>query len=217
MKSKNLLPKVIALDFDGVIVESCHIKRDAMNELFAPYRYSHPEILEYFESFPNLSRHEKFEHILTHFLPNEDKMARKKEWADTYSKATRNAVINCPFVEGAFEFLETFAKSSILYLASATPSDELTIIMRERKLDCFFKRIYGAPLNKAKVLEEIVATERISKTEILFVGDSVTDQQAADLAGIPFVGREADFQFPDKINCKNLFELRNLITQGAWQ
>ena len=32
----------------------------------------------------------------------------KKQWAEDYSRLTRQAVVECPFVSGAEEFLEQF-------------------------------------------------------------------------------------------------------------
>jgi phosphoglycolate phosphatase-like HAD superfamily hydrolase len=210
-------PKVIVLDFDGVVVESCYIKRVAMDDIFEKYRDTHPEILDYVSQHPNLSRHEKFEHILSRYLPHEDKEARIKEWVEQYAKNTRSAVIECEFVEGAEEFLKQFSRTAKLYLASATPQDELDLIMTGRNLTQYFKGVHGAPINKAMVIRAIMSNEGVKRHEILFVGDSPTDLHAAIDADVPFVGRERDFEFPNNIVCKNLKELKEMIEEGSWR
>jgi phosphoglycolate phosphatase-like HAD superfamily hydrolase len=48
---------------------------------------------------------------------------------------------------------------------------------------------YGSPRRKAESLELVVADARCVPSEVLFVGDTISDQRAAREAGVSFVGR----------------------------
>ncbi len=208
------IPKVIVLDFDGVVVESNDIKYSAFFNVFKEYSAELNTIMKYCIQNPSVDRFTKFDHIANNILKLQESGDLKKYWAAEYSRLTQKAVTECPFVPGAQEFLEQF-KNQSLYLASATPSAELNIIIENRKLKMFFKKIYGAPLNKANVLKEIQSLEQVQSEEMLFIGDSPSDQAAAQEAGIPFVGRAHDLPLSSQNTFDDLAQIKNYLLEGA--
>ncbi len=207
------LPKVIVLDFDGVIVESNEIKYSAFREVFKSYPQHMEEIIKYHKAYPAVDRYSKFNFIADNILKLSNSENIKKQWADDYSRLTRQAVVDCPFVFGALDFLEHFG-SDMLYLASATPSAELNIILEQRDLKKYFKKIYGAPLNKADVLKEIQKLENVLLEEMLFIGDSPSDQDAAIKANVPFIGRRSDSALTAQKLFGDLKQIQNYILTG---
>lgn len=208
------IPKVIVLDFDGVIVESNQIKHSAFRQVFERYGAHLDTIMRYHLQNPMIDRYSKFEHISKNILnlPNAEQV--KKHWAEEYIRLTRQAVVDCPFVSGAEDFLQKF-KNQNLYLASATPLAELLLITEKRDLKHFFKKIYGAPIKKAQVLKEIQEFEKTTPEEMLFIGDSPSDQSAAEEANIPFIGRDHDLPLSSDIKFADLFQITNYILGGT--
>ena len=94
-------------------------------------------------------------------------------------------------VDGAQEFLDTFRNKVQMFLVSATPHNELKKILKARLLTRYFKEIQGGPINKVEVLKKIISVKKISSDEMLYIGDSPEDLQAAKTLGIHFIGRKS--------------------------
>lgn len=214
--------KVIVLDFDGVIVESNDIKHQAFSEIFSAYPDHHKEIMAYHFAHNAVNRHEKFKHIMINILNEEYEIERAKKWALRFSELTRDKIINCPYVTGATEFIQCFYNNYPVYLASATPIDELKTILKGRNIFQYFAGVYGAPMNKKNMFDDIMKKEMIDVDEILYIGDSPEDYEIARILGCIFLARKSDYKFNDhKIKSfKNMLEIKdycmnNLMMRGC--
>ncbi len=187
--------KVIVLDFDGVIIESNHIKHNGFEKIFRPYANQFDQIWEYHLSHPATPRSEKFDFILANLLP-ELSPSIKSEWLQEFHELTYDAILQSSFVPGALEFLEKYSKMVPMYLASATPQETLNSILKFRELKRYFRKIFGAPSNKARILEQIVSGCSIPSRELLFIGDAMTDLLASQQAKTSFLGRDSGDPFP---------------------
>ncbi|MFH1283581.1 MAG: HAD-IA family hydrolase [bacterium] len=205
--------KIIVLDFDGVIVESNRIKHKAFARIFKVYPEYYSKIMSYHYSHNAVNRHEKFKYIIEHIFKRRYDPKLAVKWAKDFSDLTRKRIISCRCVEGALKFLRAFSKKYKLYLASATPIDELKIILKAKKLDRYFKIIYGAPVKKKLMFKEILRKEKVKPKEMLFIGDSEEDYKAAKELKIPFLARISDYKFKNyKINkFNNLTEIEEYI------
>ena len=117
-----------------------------------------------------------------------------------FSELTREAIVECPFVKGAKDFLEHIRAMFAVYLLSATPHSDLELILEARGLNDYFKTYCGAPIKKTETLKKIMMKEKASANEILFIGDSPEDQQSAKDLGIFFIGRKSDRDLNDTIH-----------------
>ena len=77
-------------------------------------------------------------------------------------------------------------------MVSATPQHNLDFIINKRDLGMYFEKVYGAPIDKGRVLREIISFENISSNNMLFIGDCPEDQKSADCLSINFIGRQSD-------------------------
>ena len=188
-------PKIIILDFDGVIVESNSIKDLAFDRLFRDEPKHHAEIMAYHLAHNAVDRHEKFRYIAECILHREPTTELLSQWALQFSKDTRQAIISCPFVPGAEDFLRKFHDKIPLYLASATPQDELDLIVKARKIRHYFVEVFGAPEKKRVMISKVLARESAAPEDCLFVGDSQEDWASAEEMGIGFIGRRGRSEF----------------------
>jgi phosphoglycolate phosphatase-like HAD superfamily hydrolase len=180
--------KIIVLDFDGVVVESNDIKHCAFSEMFRGCP-QHEEIMRYHFSHNHVCRQDKFKHILGNILGQSFQDADITVMAEKFSQLTRQKIIECPFVSGAEDFIAYFSPKVSLYVASATPMDELKIIMDARRLSGYFKGVYGAPIEKTKMFKYILAREEMAPADLLFVGDSKEDYDVAVRSGLQFIAK----------------------------
>jgi phosphoglycolate phosphatase-like HAD superfamily hydrolase len=178
--------RVVALDFDGVVVESVGLKLEAFKRLFSGHPRS-PEIWRYLEEQNGIDRFTKFRFIWTQMLGRRYDSEVEARLDSEFSGMVLEAVARCPFVAGAEAFLR--GTTLPLYVVSAMPLRELRLIVERRELADFFRGLYGSPGRKADQLREILAVEKAAASEMAFVGDSVGDRKAAAEAGVHFVGR----------------------------
>ena len=184
--------KVIILDFDGVIVESNDIKDRAFAKIFKKYPEHYEQMMAYHYAHNAVVRYEKFKYFVEDVLKVSDSSPLIGEFGKRFDDFTKLAIIQCPYVTGALEFLDFVYKKYPLYLVSATPHAELNEIVETRNLRKYFKQIFGAPQNKSVTIQQIMSIESILSKQTLFVGDSPEDLQTAESIGIQFIGRKSD-------------------------
>jgi phosphoglycolate phosphatase-like HAD superfamily hydrolase len=208
--------RAIILDFDGVIVESNQIKHTAFSELFSQFPQYHDEIMAYHLRNNAVDRHKKFRFIMESIMHETYSSDRAHAWSEQYSGMTRQKIIACPYVRGAEEFIRDLGRILPLFLASATPQDELNLILDERGMTGSFQGIYGAPLKKIKIFEEIARKSSLTPDEIIFIGDSREDFISARDFGCNFIGRISGYNFKDvPARCfQDLYEIKAYIIQN---
>lgn len=191
--------RLIAFDFDGVLVESVRIKSNAFETLYRSFGDSVVKrVREHHLANGGMPRKEKIRLYHEQFLGQTLSEAEIDEWCDRFSSIVKESVIRCPSVAGAEEALNairlTDAKVAVI---SATPEPELKEIIRGRGWERFFDRVYGFPIDKVSAMRDFREHFGPSPVEI-YIGDSESDGQAARKAGFRFIARqnpEAPVQF----------------------
>ena len=206
--------KVIALDFDGTLVESNNIKDRAFESIFCEWPEHTETMMRWHLTHDSIERGEKFRYFVEEVLalPGQNDLIEKL--SSRFGQLTKEAIIECPYVKGAHEFLEYIRNRVSVYLVSATPQLDLDQIIKARGLGGYFKDVYGAPTKKDETLKNIILLEKVSVDEILFIGDSPEDQQSAKNIGINFIGMQSERKlvknenniFPDFLRIKKYTE-----------
>lgn len=78
-----------------------------------------------------------------------------------------------------------------LYIISATPTEEMRVIVEKRSLSKYFKDVLGSPTTKGQWVKEIIIN-RYAQNEVVFIGDALSDYRAATENCIKFIGRISD-------------------------
>lgn len=187
----------VVLDFDGVILESVDIKTDVFRELFSGYPDKVDAILEYHLTHNGISRIIKLRHIFETFLGIPYTPELEQKTVARFSQLAFERVVQCPFVPGALEFLQRFANVWPLYVASASPHEELVRVIPARKLDGFFAGVFGHPTPKSSVIAQAIAAHKVAPVQLLYIGDSQQDLKVAREAGVAFIGRRNKEPLPE--------------------
>jgi len=212
--------KAIIFDFDGVIIESMDIKARAFAHLFKAWPEHVDKIVAFHLKHGGLSRFEKFEWIYNDLLHQSLSSSHKAELGKQFSEYVYQAVLECPFVDGAVEFLNKYYQSLSLFIVSGTPHGELLSIIEERGLKKYFVEIFGAPRKKDVLNRAILQKYKLSTKETIAIGDSIDDYEGAVKTEIAFIGRvNDDNPFKDlkvKVLIKNLFDLDKIINEKKY-
>ena len=197
--------KAIIFDFDGVIVDSTQIKSDAFRELFSMYPQGE-EIVDYHCKNGGISRFVKFRYIYKNIL--------KKEWKESYtiklgkqfSNFVVKKIITAPLIPGVEKFLTANYKVFNFFIASGTPERELRTIAKNKKVDSYFKGIYGSPKTKDRIIQNIMKHYCYSSQEIIFIGDAMTDRIAASKTKTYYIELDKGLNF-------NVSKFKNILNQ----
>jgi len=186
--------KLIVLDCDGVILETASVKSRAFGRLFEKYgEEAKCKVVDYHLAHGGVSRFEKFAWFYREVLGKNITDKEKEELGRLFSQCCFEEVINASVVPGAIEFISSYHNKIPLYVASGTPYGELIEVLEAKNLIRFFKDVYGSPPGKTEILADIVHRAGVSPNEVLMVGDSSTDLEAAQSVGTLFYGRGSVF------------------------
>lgn len=177
-------------DFDGVVLDSLHVKTAAFARMFTKYG---PEIekavVDYHLANGGVSRFEKFKYYYQHLLKRSISDQELDALGEEFSGLVLEEVIESPFVPGALETLQGLSQKGIpSYVVSGTPEEEVRHIVSVRKLSRFFVEVHGSPRKKAEILADILLRKGYEPCRCLFLGDAMTDYEAAQSVGTRFLG-----------------------------
>lgn len=181
-------PAVFVFDCDGVLLESVGVKTQAFATLFGDYPAHCDAIVQYHIKNGGLSRHVKIRHILSVILGEAADETRVAELSERFGSLVADGVRSCHIVPGTLRLLDQIAAYP-LFVISGTPHDELHDVLHARGLLDKFDQVFGSPLSKTDALNRIVRITQCAPGDILFVGDSETDADAATRVGTEFVAR----------------------------
>ena len=183
--------KAITFDFDGVLAESTDVKTAAFQTLYEPFgKEVVAQVTQYHLLNGGISRFEKIRHYQHTFLGENVSETRLQELAQRFSELVVKKVIESSWVAGAKACLELHLGKLQLFIASGTPQEELLTIVEKREMSHYFREVYGSPLTKATHIRRILDDHSWEKDQVVMVGDSMSDWDAANETGIRFLGRK---------------------------
>ena len=185
--------KHILFDFDGVICESLHEKTKAFYNLYLPFGEDIAQkVVKHHTENMGVSRFEKIKYYHKTFL---DSILTAEEvlfFADKFSSLVMQKVIDAPLVEGLTSFLDKYSSSFDFKVITATPTEEIVEIISKKKLSNYFSSLHGSPESKSYWIQLLLSTGAISASNCYFIGDAMSDYNAAEQNGIPFILRRTD-------------------------
>ncbi len=216
--------KAIVLDFDGTIVDSNEIKREAYFRLFSPSKNAQ-KIIGTIDRI-NGTRWEIIRKILVAL-----KAAGEVDFSDLekevknrgleYGKMVKEEIIAGEGIPGAFESLWQLKREGFrIHLNSVTPEGPLKEIIDVLikngdlpELQGVFGRKEGIKEEiTAKILnfEQILSLEGLKPDEVVFVGDREIDRKTAEIIGCHFIGVENEISEWTKTDFPRVTDLKDL-------
>ena len=186
---------VLFWDFDGVIKDSVEAKAFAYQNLFKGMAQDLLNKIQYHhQDNGGVSRYEKIP-LYLYWAGFEVTQDLIDSYCQDFSKIVMQLVINSPWVPGVKEYIIDNHKNNKFFLITATPTEEIKIILEELSiLDCFAE-VHGAPIKKYEVVEAIMHRFEFDTERTAFVGDSVSDHEAAFKNDLTFVLRSTALNY----------------------
>tara|TARA_B100000795_G_scaffold266513_1_gene249809 strand:+ start:5861 stop:6505 length:645 start_codon:yes stop_codon:yes gene_type:complete len=205
--------KILIFDFDGVILDSVNIKTLAFQEIFKEHsKIIVKKITHHHEVNGGMSRSNKIKYYYKYFIKkrltkkNEEKIIKK------FKLIIFKKILKCKYIVGSYLFIKK-NKNYDCYISSGTPQNELREICKIRGISKYFKKIYGSPQKKEDHIKQIFKKHKQNKRDFIFLGDSITDKDAAKKCNIPFiqVGNFISKSRKAKIIIPNLKKLDDIL------
>ena len=124
----------IIFDFDGVILDSNHVKEEAFADIFNKYGVSiKNKVVKYHRNNLGISRFNKFKIIHKNYLNKKIDNKNLENLSFKFSKIVFNKIINVDFIPGSYKFISNNLNYYDLHISSATPLNELIKICKKKK------------------------------------------------------------------------------------
>ena len=207
--------KTIIFDFDGVILDSNHVKEEAFAKIYNEYGNAiRNKVVKYHRNNLGISRYNKFKFIHENYLKKKINNKNLENLSFKFSEIVFNKIISVNFIPGSYKFISNNLHNYDLHISSATPLRELIKICKKKKISSYFKSINGYPQTKKEHIKFIIEKNNLGIKEIVYIGDSINDLDAAKCFNINFIllGKKNNINGYKKIYyLKNLINLTDLI------
>lgn len=212
----------VAFDFDGTLVDSNQVKIQSFYKIVEDYDPSGCTVTEVLQRCAHQDRYGITRELAREFKakglipPPTSTEVLGLQWAEAYTAICETAIVRCPEVPGASGILSWLLNEGIpLYLNSKTPAKALHQLVTLRNLTHYFSGIYGAPASKLENLRHIQELTQAKPDEMLFVGDSEDDLEAAGTFGCHFagviLGENSRFRLIPTLHVPSLDQLRAIV------
>ena len=184
----------IIFDFDGVLLESNHIRTEGFRKLLKRNQFPNEKVEQlilYHEANGGLSRYFKLKYFFKEILRKDINDSQLLSLCNEYSVLVKQRVAKAQWVEGAYGFLSKNYDKYKFFIVSASDQDELREICNIRKIEKYFTEILGSPADKKTNIAYLLTEYGILPENALFVGDSINDLKAAQSVNVNFVARDS--------------------------
>lgn len=178
---------VYIFDCDGVILDSNQLKIDAMERALRALSFDDEKIAACVSYFSNNFGKSRFHHVdvfLDEILEIESgRDSIRTEILSNFSSQCKVLYLEAELTPGFLQFIGNLPGNK--YVASGSEQTELRDIFSARKLDKYFKAVFGSPTPKADLIKEILRKE--NSQNALMIGDALSDLEAAKVNSIDFI------------------------------
>lgn len=180
--------KAIIFDFDGVIVDSVGLKSEAFSEIYSKYgSVIKNKVVRHHESNGGISRFEKFKYYHKKFLNKNITSNELEKISNQFSELVVKKVEKADYVEGVINFIQSTLSNKMMFISTATPTEEIKQILIKRNINFFFTKVYGSPEKKESHIKKIMKKYDFKSDELLFIGDSKNDLDASKKMNLDFI------------------------------
>ena len=176
----------IVFDFDGVLVDSNLIKRDMFFKIWGDYACGREQYISAVLQQPG-DRYTYISNIYQYLNKHGSLPAEKERYIDQYTERVEASILEKGVQEKIPGLLHSL-RDRILLINSATPEKALKRIVSNLGLDRYIREARGRPAEKGDIFSCFSRTYRIDCSNMVFVGDSLSDLKAAEETGIDFIG-----------------------------
>lgn len=182
--------KVIFWDFDGVIMDSMPVRDRGFEIVLQQFPKEQVDALMVFHrDNGGLSRYVKFRYFYETILRQTITDDQVMVLAQQFSKVMREQLVNPDLlIAETIAFIREHHKNVVMHVVSGSDEQELRYLCATLGLSQYFRSIHGSPTPKKQLVEQLLEQHQYNPAEIVFIGDSGNDYDAASAHHIDFIG-----------------------------
>ena len=182
--------KVILWDFDGVLMDSMPVRDRGFEIVLSSYpQHEVEQLLTYHRQNGGLSRYVKFKYFFEQIRNESITSVQVDSLASEFSEVMRKELVNHELlIEESIAYVKENHKKFKMHIVSGSDQTELRYLCEVLKLKEYFESINGSPTPKKELVHSILSSYKYTPAEIVLIGDSMNDYDAASLHGIDFYG-----------------------------
>ena len=184
-----MLYQAFFFDFDGVLADSVEVKTRAFAKLFESYGPGIQDVVVgHHRRNGGMTRRDKFKHYYNVFLQKPLDEVGLERLCGQFSSLVVDEVVAAPEIPGSKDFLEKWYSSVDCFVVSATPDDEISVVVERRDLKCYFREVLGSSRSKEENVRVLMEKYGLVTSRCLFFGDAESDYKAAKVCNMDFLG-----------------------------
>ncbi|WP_339868375.1 HAD hydrolase-like protein [uncultured Algoriphagus sp.] len=197
--------KVLLWDFDGVIMDSMPIRELGFRKVLEDFPDKEVEKLIHFHrENGGLSRYVKFRYFYGEILKMTIAEEEFNQLTQKFSDIMRELLISSELlIKDSLEYIQANFQKLPMHVVSGSDGEELRYLCSQLGLSKYFKSIHGSPTTKIKLIKELLESEHYNESDVLMIGDSRNDKDAAYTNEIAFAAynnellRSTDYLYID--------------------
>jgi phosphoglycolate phosphatase-like HAD superfamily hydrolase len=180
--------RALFFDFDGVVMDSMHLKLEAYCHAFAGQGFASDEVNRIQTREAGIAR-QRLLGIIYRELKGEELPPELYESAlERFNQHDEASRVRMDFVPGSQAFLDKVRGRYFTAVVTGTPQDVIDRTVAHFGLGPYFDKVCGSPVVKVDHLQALAASRGLRPDQCVYIGDAVKDQEASVACGMPFAG-----------------------------
>lgn len=182
--------KTILWDFDGVILDSMPTREMGFSQVLRKYPQEQVEkLLSFHRENGGISRYFKFRFFFEEIRKEQVSDETINHLANEFSQIMVALLLNKKLlIADTIDYIKSNWQKQQMHIVSASDEKELNYLCKNLEIADYFHSIHGSPTTKIENVENILKRVNCNKDEIVLVGDSKNDYDAAIINKISFCG-----------------------------
>ena len=181
---------IIIWDFDGVIMDSNAIRNNGFEEVLKEYpKEEVSRLMDFHNTNGGLSRYVKFRYFFEEVRNETISEEQVLFWANKFSEIMLQRLGEKKLlIQETYQYILENHLNKKMHIVSASDQTELRLICEKVNINKLFKSIHGSPTTKILNVSKLLEENNYNNTDVVLIGDSINDYQAAEKNNISFRG-----------------------------
>ncbi len=181
--------KLILWDFDGVLMDSNSVRDAGFIEVLKSFPAEEVEqLLAYHRKNGGLSRYVKFRYFYEVIRKEAVTEEQILALASSFSIIMKHLLVNPDLlIKNSLDFVKKYHTQIPMHIVSGSDSKELNFLCESLHINNYFVSINGSPTHKNDLVKAILPKYNFPLNEVVLIGDSVNDLEAAKANGIEYI------------------------------
>ncbi len=182
------LPDAILFDFDGVIVDSMHIRDLGYRKILEEFPQDLVnQFIKYHRVNGGLSRYVKIRYFYEKMLDREISKAKVNQLAEQFSVIMKSKLKDPSIIiKETLSFIKKYFQKIPFHIVSGSDQNELRYLCQSISIETYFLTIEGSPAFKSDLVSGIISNYKYKPVNTILIGDTINDYDAARANGLKF-------------------------------